>query len=123
VQRLGAGPHHSAARTLELLADLGLLAEDRPGPGDIWAAKRLASLPPGIRKDVQPWLDQLRRGDARHRPKAAGTWRGYCTAIMPILLAWAPHHDTLRDITRDDIITALTQPRPRGGDSHTSAIA
>lgn len=78
-----------------LLADLRLLAEDRPGPGDIWATKRLASLPPGIRKDVQPWLDQIRHGDARHRPKAAGTWRGYCTAIMPILLAWAPHHDTL----------------------------
>jgi hypothetical protein len=123
VQRLGAGPHHSAARTLELLADLGLLAEDRPDRGDIWAGKRLASLPPWIREDVRPWLDQIRFGDARHRPKAAGTWRGYYTAIMPILLAWAPHHDTLRDITRDDIITALTGPGPRGGDSHTRAIA
>ncbi len=123
VQRLAAGPHHSAARTLELLADLQLLAEDRPGPDDIWAGKRLARLPPGIRQDVQPWLDQIRLGDARHRPKAAGTWRAYCTEIMPVLLAWAPHHDTLRDITRDDIITALTKPRPHGGDNHTRAIA
>jgi len=121
VQRLGTGPHHSAARTLELLADLQLLAEDRPDPGDIWAGKRLARLPPGIRQDVQPWLDQIRLGDARHRPKAAGTWRGYCTEIMPILLAWAPHHDTLRDITRDDIITALTEPRPQGGDNRARA--
>ncbi|HCU95956.1 MAG TPA: hypothetical protein DHU96_25855 [Actinobacteria bacterium] len=123
VQRLGAGPHHSAIRTLELLADLQLLAEDCSGPGDIWAGKRLARLPPGIRQDVQPWLDQIRLGDVRHRPKAAGTWRGYCTEILPVLLAWAPHHDTLRDITRDDIITALTEPRPHGGDNHTRAIA
>jgi hypothetical protein len=123
VQRLAAGPHHSAARTLELLADLQLLAEDRPGPDDIWAGKRLARLPAGICQDVQPWLDQIRLGDARHRPKAAGTWRAYCTEIMPVLLAWAPHHDTLRDITRDDIITALTEPRPHGGDNHTRAIA
>jgi hypothetical protein len=42
---------------------------------------------------------------------------------MPTLLAWAQDHDTLREITRDDIIEALTEPRPRGGDSHTQAIA
>lgn len=123
VERLGAGHHHSAARTIELLTDLRLLAEDRPDPGDIWARKRLARLPGGIAKDVGPWLDYLRNGDSRHRPKAPGTWRGYCTAIMPALLAWARDHDTLREITRDDIIEALTEPRPRGGDNHTQAIA
>jgi hypothetical protein len=123
VQRLGAGPRHSTARTIELLTDLQLLAEDRPDPGDPWAAKRLAKLPDGIARDVGPWLDHLRHGDSRHRPKAPGTWRGYCTAIMPALLAWAQDHDTLREITRDDIIMALSRPRPRGGDNHTQAIA
>ena len=39
------------------------------------------------------------------------------------MLAWAHDHDTLREITRDDIIEALTDPRPRGGDNHTQAIA
>ncbi len=123
VERLGAGPRHSTARTIELLTDLQLLAEDRPDPGDPWAAKRLAKLPDGIARDAGPWLDHLRHGDSRHRPKAPGTWRGYCTAIMPALLAWAQDHDTLREITRDDIIMALSQPRPRGGDNHTQAIA
>jgi len=42
---------------------------------------------------------------------------------MPILLTWAQDHDTLREITRDDIITALSEPLPRGGDNHTRAIA
>jgi hypothetical protein len=42
---------------------------------------------------------------------------------MPVLLAWGQDHDTLREITRDDIIEALTDPRPRGGDNHTRAIA
>jgi hypothetical protein len=123
VERLGAGLRHSAARTIELLTDLRLLAEDRPDPGDRWTRKRLAMLPAGIAGDIEPWLDHLRCGDSRHRPKAPGTWRGYCTAIMPTLLAWAQDHDTLREITRDDIIEALTEPRPRGGDSHTQAIA
>ena len=123
MERLGAGSRHSAARTIELLTDLRLLAEDRPDPGDLWARKRLARLPADIAKDVGPWLDHLRYGDSRHRQKAPGTWRGYCTAIMPALLAWAQDHDTLCEITRDDIITALAEPRPRGGDSHTQAIA
>jgi len=87
VERLGTGPRHSAARTIELLADLRLLAEDRPDPGDLWARKRLARLPASIASDVEPWLDHLRHGDGRHRPKAPGTWRGYSTAIMPVLLA------------------------------------
>jgi len=42
---------------------------------------------------------------------------------MPVLLAWAQDHDTLREVTRGDIITALSQPRLRGGDNHTQAIA
>lgn len=123
VQRLGAGARHSTARTIELLSDLQLLAEDRPDPGDPWAAKRLAKLPAGIASNVEPWLDHLRHGDSRHRPKAPGTWRGYCTAIMPALLSWSEDRDTLREITRDDITEALSQPRPRGGDNHTLAIA
>src|SRR6266568_3141237 len=97
VERLGAGPRHSTARTIELLTDLQLLAEDRPDPGDPWAAKRLAKLRDGIARDAGPWLDHLRHGDSRHRPKAPGTWRGYCTAIMPAPLAWAQDHDTLRE--------------------------
>ena len=42
---------------------------------------------------------------------------------MPALLSWSEDRDTLREITRDDIIEALRQPRPRGGDNHTRAIA
>jgi len=102
VERLGTGPRHSAARTIELLADLRLLAEDRPDPGDLWARKRLARLPASIASDVEPWLDHLRHGDGRHRPKAPGTWRGYSTAIMPVLQAWGQDHGTLREITRDE---------------------
>jgi hypothetical protein len=83
----------------------------------------MAKLPAGIASDVEPWLDHLRHGDSRHRPKAPGTWRGYCTAIMPALLSWSEDRDTLREITRGDIIKALTQPRPRGGDNHTLTIA
>lgn len=87
------------------------------------AAKRLARLPASIAGDVEPWLVHLRHGDSRHRPKAPGTWRGYCTAIMPVLLAWGQEHATLREITRDDIVEALAGPRTCSGDNHTLAIA
>ena len=39
VQRLGQAPCHSTARTIELLTDLQLLAEDRPDPGDPWCCR------------------------------------------------------------------------------------
>ena len=42
---------------------------------------------------------------------------------MPVLLAWGRDHATLREITRDDIVEALSQPGPGGGDNHTRAIA
>jgi hypothetical protein len=123
VARLGSGHRHSVTRTLELLQHLRILIEDRPDPNDVWADKRLAKLPPHLRKDVEPWLNRLRHGDARHRPKTQGTWRGYLTETMPPLLDWANRYDHLRDVTRDDILATLTSTRPRGGDNHTRAIA
>lgn len=123
VARLGPGHRHSTARTLELLQQLSLLVDDRTDRNYVWAEKRLAKLPPAFRKEVEPWLDRLRHGDARHQPKRQGTWRGYLTDIMPVLLCWASRYDHLRDVTRDDVLAALTEPRPRGGDNHTRAIA
>lgn len=123
VLRLGPGSRHSVTRTLELLTDLGLLTDDRPDPDDTWVRANTAMLPSAIRRDVEPWLNWLRHGNARRRPVARGTWRGYYRSIRPVLQRWAQHHETLREIDRSLIIDALTEPRPRGGDNHTRAIA
>ncbi|MFB7507903.1 hypothetical protein [Streptomyces broussonetiae] len=111
------------ARTLELLQFLGRLTDDRPDPADLWLAEHLAGLPDPIRTDVADWVDVPRRGDARHFPKSELTWKNYLLQALPILTSWARQHTTLRGVTRDEIITALQHPTPRGGDGHTRLTA
>lgn len=123
VARLADGGHRNVARTLELLQILGRLDDDRPARADLWIDRRLASLTGGIRSEVADWVDVLRRGDARHRPKSELTWKNYLDQALPTLTAWAAVHDSLREITRDDVAVALKAPTPRDGDGHTRLTA
>ncbi|MEV4453437.1 hypothetical protein [Streptomyces mirabilis] len=83
----------------------------------------MPNLPDPIRIDVADWTGVLRRGDARHRPKSELTWKNYTLQALSILTGWAREYSTLREVTRDDIIAALQQPTPRGGDGHTRLTA
>jgi hypothetical protein len=123
ITRLGDGGHRNVVRTLELLQALDRLTDDRPDPADLWLVEHLADLPDSIRVDVADWAGILRRGDARHRPKSELTWKNYVLQALPILTGWAREHPTLREVTRDDVITALQQPTPRGGDGHSPLTA
>ncbi|HEY6509729.1 MAG TPA: hypothetical protein VIY56_17020 [Vicinamibacterales bacterium] len=119
----GRGTKRNAARTIELLAELGRLDDDRPDPLQQWLENNLSLLPPGFRSDVAEWLDALRNGTKRRRPKAERTWQNYLLQIRPILLAWSADHETLREISRAEVVAALTAPTPRGGDGHTRVTA
>ncbi len=120
---LGGDGKRNATRTLELLADIGRLDDDRAVPDDQWVANQLALLPTGFRADVADWLNALRHGGTRRRPKARLTWQNYFGQIRPALLAWAAEHETLREISRADVVVALEAPTPHGGDGHTRVTA
>ncbi|MCX4768627.1 MULTISPECIES: hypothetical protein [unclassified Streptomyces] len=120
---LADGSKRNVTRTIELLAELGRLDEDRADPLDQWLERNLACLPTGIRTDVADWVDVLRNGNPRRRPKAELTWKNYLLQIRPTLLSWSTEHETLREISKAEVVAALEAPTPSGGDGHTRLTA
>ncbi len=86
-----------------VLADLGLLDDDREDPQRAWIEKQLDGLPDQIRDEAAAWIGQLRDGGPRSRPRAAGTLRVYLRTMRPFLIECAAHYTTLRQVTSADL--------------------
>lgn len=103
----------SALRVHEVLADLGLVVDDRPDSLDTFLNRQLDPLPAPIRAEVDAWLDVQRHGDSRHRPRARSTITTRIYLILPFLTQCADRYATLRQVTRDDITTWLADHTSR----------
>lgn len=99
----------SVERTVEVLAELGLVEDDRVPAFESWLERSLADLAPGIRADVEHWLRTLRNGAPRSRPHSPNTAWAYLAAARPVLLAWSERYDHLREVTREDILAAVDE--------------
>lgn len=99
----------TSLRVHDVLADLGLIVEDRADSLDIWLDERLGDLPAQIRTEVNTWITVLRDGDQRRRPRARATIVTHIYSISPFLNVCAERYTTLRQVTRDDITTWLQQ--------------
>jgi len=97
----------SISRTAEILTLAGLLDDDRIPALDTWINSRLAGLAPGIAACARSWVDALRDGSPRTRPRKPGTIRRYLRCIHPALLDWSARYGHLREITTSDITTAI----------------
>lgn len=49
----------------------------------------------------------MRDGGPRARPRNIATVWHYANALRPILLKWSTNYDHLREVSRDDVLTAL----------------
>lgn len=98
--------HHglSVGRTMEVLARIGLLDDDRVPAFDRRLAGKLSGLAPGIAADVEAWAHLLHEGGPRQRARSIQTVWSYLTEIQPILLAWSGTYDHLREVTCDDVV-------------------
>lgn len=112
--------HTSAPRVAEVLADLGLFADDSVSSLNSWIDLRTGQLPAGFAADVREWLLVLLNGDARHHPRSPTSLYVYFGAIRPFLEGWAPTRGHLREITTTDIAAAL---HPLAGWQRRNAIA
>jgi site-specific recombinase XerD len=101
----------SVGRTAEVLGRLGLLDDDRRPPFEFWLDRKLDGLTPGIRRDVESWLRTLHDGGPRTRARAEGTVWAYLNEIQPLLLSWSERYGHLREVTRQDILTAADDLR------------
>lgn len=93
----------SVTRAAEIVATLGILADDRPTAFDTWLAAKLAGLPPGIGGETRRWARALHDGTPRTRALASHTVRGYVAAVLPLLTGWSASRAHLREITRGDL--------------------
>lgn len=99
--------HLPVERTAEVIAELGLLDDDRRPSFEAWLERNLRGLAPGIRRDVEAWLGVLHDGAPRVKPRSPEAVWSYCAGARPVLLDWSSRYGHLREVTRDDILAAL----------------
>jgi hypothetical protein len=106
VQRLARGAF-AVERTSEVLLELGLLHLDVPSSLDRWLERKLEPLSPRIRQEVIIWVDVLRHGDERTTPRTTDTVRGYVWKVTPLLVGWSARHQSLREVTSEEVKKAV----------------
>jgi Transposase IS116/IS110/IS902 family len=95
-------------RVVEFLADQGLVRVDEHATLDRWLARRLQPLAAPIQAVVQVWIQGLRgRGPRAGRRRRAATIQGYLRAATPALADWPARHQSLRQVTTQDIAAQL----------------
>lgn len=103
---------------LEVLASVDMLHDDREPPLETWFVTQMTGLPEPMRNEVSVWFHALRDGSnsaPRTRPRHIDTVRNSVWLVMPILRTWAADgHQSLREITRENVIAALANATRRG---------
>ncbi|MBF8194507.1 hypothetical protein ITP53_54410 [Nonomuraea sp. K274] len=97
----------NAERVAVVLAEMGVLIDDRRPAFEGWLDSKLDELAPGIRHAVEAWLRTLHDGGPRSTPRDMASIYNYMNEVRPILLDWSARYDHLREITRDDIQAVL----------------
>ncbi len=92
---------------IDVLVAVGVLDDDRPDTLAIWIDAQLAGLPAQIRAELDTWLGLLRHGGSRRRPRRRRTIVRDIYSIRGFLADIGGRYSTLRQVTRDDIVTWL----------------
>lgn len=98
-------------RVAEVLTEMGIYTDDRRPALEDWLERKLAALPPGIRRDVTAWARALRDGTSRSRARSPRTVNHYVASALTALAAWSRRYDQLRQVTRDDVLDAVSHQR------------
>jgi integrase len=94
-------------RTAEVLAEMGVLIDDRRPTFEDWLERKLDGLAPGIRRDVEAWARTLHDGGPRARARDPATVWNHLNCARPALLDWSARYGHLREVTHDDILAHL----------------
>jgi transposase len=113
IRALTSRPGTAVRRVLQFLDDRGMLIPDPARQGtavERTIQQHIQSLPEPIAGEVRQWVKVV-RGDGRraHQELPYSTVRSYLNCFYPVLAGWSQHVTSLREITRDDVQTALGQ--------------
>lgn len=96
---------------LAVLDEADLLDDDRPATIEVWFDRKVRVLPDPMSKELRVWFDVLHRGSStppRRRPRSPITIKSRLNWALPTLVLWAAAgHESLREISREDILTVL----------------
>ena len=96
---------------LEVLAEAGMLDDDRAPAIENWFDQRVSELPAPMVAELRAWFDVMLSGSStspRRRPRSPITTRLHLRWVMPSLHAWAAAgHTSLREINRGHVLAAL----------------
>lgn len=101
---------HSAAVVADVLAEAGMLEEDRVPPAVRWFNAAITGLPEPMKQELVVWFDVMRNGSdvpPRSLPRTDTTTTSQLRWAMPALKQWAEERQSLREIGRDDVLVAL----------------
>ncbi|MER6076272.1 hypothetical protein ABT187_47670 [Streptomyces sp. NPDC001817] len=97
----------SVEHVAAVLTEMGLFTDDRTPAFETWLDRQLDGLPVGITHTAAAWARHLHDGGPRSLPRSPRTVWAHLGSIRPVLQTWAETHDHLREVTREDILTAL----------------
>lgn len=104
-----------------LLAQAGLLEDDRLSPVDGWFDRKIVHLPEAMVRELRVWFRVLLEGSPtppRLRPRSEETVRLRLLHALPALDCWArAGYESLSQISRREIVSTL----PPGGTSRAAA--
>lgn len=92
--------------TRAFLASCGLATPAPFAATELWVEARLGRLSPRIATEVRAWLEVL-SGTGRARPKHPDTLRTYLWSAQAPLEAFSSRYESLRAVTRDDVLGEL----------------
>ncbi|WP_224274269.1 hypothetical protein [Nocardioides lacusdianchii] len=102
--------------TIDVLADAGLLIEDRPNRVEIYFAAKAANLPPQMREQLELWLNAMLQGSTqapRQVPRDPQTARVQILGIVTVVNTWVEAgYTSFAQVTRADIEHALEPLNP-----------
>jgi integrase len=93
-----------------VLADAGMLDEDRQPAIVRWFPAAISSLPEPMQQELSVWFEWMRLGSAvapRRLPRSDSTINTQLRYALPVLQGWARTSQSLREIGRDDVLAAL----------------
>jgi hypothetical protein len=101
----------AAQPVIDIITEAGMLEKDREPSVTGWFHAKIKDLPEPMASELRIWLEVMRDGSntpPRRLPRSPTTIRLQLRWALPTLTAWAAAgHASLREISRDQVLTAL----------------
>jgi hypothetical protein len=98
--------HLSVKHTREFVSSSGRATPVPYAAPEMWVEERLGRLDPRIAAEVRVWVEVL-GGAGRARAKHHETLRSYLWSVKAPLEVFSARYDSLREVTRDDVLSEL----------------